>query len=289
MKRNLTILAVILALGTASPGSAQGPDLEKMKRELEIMRGILDTTIGFVVRDIRQREAGSKAAGQNLERLFGSSGIHAFYLQGQGALFVISTSGLRLRIDERAESWIAERIEAEESYRAALEAQQEALRAVEAARAELARGVPQPPPAPPQPPKPPQAAAAPAAAPAPQAARQEDLRKRLQEAQEKVKQRQEELKARQKKIQEYLEEISVHLIEALANHGDSMTTLRPGEYVNLVITGGDMPGLARYAPADEDAAASYRIIAVQKSVIADYKAGRLNLEAFKQKVLRYTM
>ncbi len=268
MKRKAIAVTMMLALGAVSAGLAQGPDLKKTRQELEIMKGILETTIGFVLRDIRQREAGAKASAQSLGRLYGGSDIDAFYLQGQGAVFVISTSGLRLRFVEKMPEALAlvdeARLETEAAYRAGLEAYQQALRAAEQARAQLAQGA------------------------RPPAPGQEELRKKLYEAQEKVKQRQEELKASQKKIQEYLEEISAHLIEALANHGDSMTTLRPGEYVDLVITGGDMLGLARYAPADEDTAA-YRIIAVQKSVIADYKAGRLTLEAFKQKVLRYTM
>jgi len=296
MKSKAIAVTVMLALGAVSAGLAQGPDLKKTRQELEIMKGILETTIGFVLRDIRQREAGAKASTQSPGRHYGSSDIDAFYLHGQGAVFIISTSALRFRIYEGVQPAIADLIGLEadayrvqaEAYRAAVEAQQDALRAVEAAQAGLARGArPQVPPEPPAPPKPPEAAPAPP--PTPPAPGQEELRKKLYEAQEKVKQRQEELKARQKKIQEYLEEISAHLIEALANHGDSMTTLRPGEYINLVITGGDTLGLARYAPADEDAAAPYRIIAVQKSVIADYKAGRFTLEDFKRRVLQYAM
>ncbi len=61
MKRYPTVLAMVLALAAASRSAAQGPDLKKMKQELEIMRGILDTTMNFVVQDIRQRESGSKA------------------------------------------------------------------------------------------------------------------------------------------------------------------------------------------------------------------------------------
>lgn len=290
MNRKAIAVTMMLALGAVSAGLAQGPDLKKTRQELEIMKGILETTIGFVLRDIRQREAGAKASTQSLGRLYGSSDIAAFYLQGQGAVFVISTSDLRVRFVEKMPEALAladeARLETEAAYLAGLEGYQQALRAAEQARAQLAQGArPSVPPEPPAPPKPPE----PAPPPTPPAPGQEELRKKLYEAQEKVKQRQEELKARQKKIQEYLEEISAHLIEALANHGDSMTTLRPGEYINLVITGGDTLGLARYAPADEDAAAPYRIIAVQKSVIADYKAGRLTLEDFKRKVLQYAM
>lgn len=289
MKRNVMVMASILALGTVSPNLAQGPDLKKMKQELEIMKGILQTTMSFVARDIRQREAGSKDPAPYGGRLLGSPDIDAFYLQGQGAVFVISTSGLRSRIFITDQSPIAGRIglQAEEAYRQALEAQQDALRAVEAAQAEFARGVLPPPP--PEPPKPPQAAPAPTPKPAgqqAQAQKQEEMRRKLQEAQEKVKQRQEELKAREKKYQEYLEEISAYLVEALANHGDSITALRPGEYINLVLTGNDTFDSERLSAGSEGAC---RLILVQKSVVADYKAGRLTLEAFRQKVLRYTM
>ncbi len=110
------------------------------------------------------------------------------------------------------------------------------------------------------------------------------MRKRLAEAQEKVRQHREQSEQERQKLMEAVTQAKVYLIEALANHGDSLTTVKSNEYINLVITtdGGNMvfAGSAESAPRRE-------VISVQKSVITDYKAGRLSLDAFKQKVLQY--
>ncbi|HTY63879.1 MAG TPA: hypothetical protein VMG30_16650, partial [Acidobacteriota bacterium] len=84
------------------------------------------------------------------------------------------------------------------------------------------------------------------------------------------------------KFLESLKEIRVYLIEALANYGDSLTQVKPGEYVNLIL----------YTDAfDSDTSkmkTRHDIISAQKSWITDYKAGRITLDNFKQKVLQYT-
>ena len=84
---------------------------------------------------------------------------------------------------------------------------------------------------------------------------------------------------------EAMAQAKVYLIEALANHGDSLTTVKPNEYVTLVLTADDV--IVLFA-GSEDASSHRQIISVQKSVITDYKAGRLSLDGFKQKVLQYT-
>ena len=111
------------------------------------------------------------------------------------------------------------------------------------------------------------------------------MRKRLAEAQDKVKRRREESEQERQKLMEAVAQAKVYLIEALANHGDSLTTVKPNEYVNLVLTTDDVNVLFG---GTEEPASHRQIISVQKSVITDYKAGRLTLEAFKQKVLQYT-
>ena len=58
--------------------------------------------------------------------------------------------------------------------------------------------------------------------------------------------------------------------------------VRPNEYVNLVILEDGEDGLFSNATSGKR-----EVISVQKSVITDYKAGRITLEAFKQKVLDY--
>jgi len=75
----------------------------------------------------------------------------------------------------------------------------------------------------------------------------------------------------------------VFLMEAMANHGDSLTVVKPGEYVNLVI----IDGGTHWFGDDSGDRAQREILSVQKSVITDYKTGKLTLDAFKQKVLNY--
>ena len=48
-----------------------------------------------------------------------------------------------------------------------------------------------------------------------------------------MKQRGAEEEARQAKFRESLSQLKVFLMEAMANHGDSLTVVKPGEYVNL--------------------------------------------------------
>jgi len=147
-------------------------------------------------------------------------------------------------------------------------------------------------PAPPTPPAPAVAAAVPAPAPVPQPgedspkgspAREKQLRQRLSELQEKVKQRGAEEEARQAKFRESLAQLKVFLIEAMANHGDSLTVVKPTEYVNLVI----VEDANRWFSDDSIDRAQREVLSVQKSAITDYKTGKLTLEAFKQKVLNY--
>ena len=147
----------------------------------------------------------------------------------------------------------------------------------------------------PSPPVPPAPAASPVA-PAPAAkpaqakdvpeaatAREKQLRQKLAELQDRVKQRGEEEEARQAKFRESLSQLKVFLMEAMANHGDSLTVVKPGEYVNLVI----VDEANRWFGDDSGDRAQREILSVQKSVITDYKAGKLSLDAFKQKVLNY--
>jgi hypothetical protein len=91
------------------------------------------------------------------------------------------------------------------------------------------------------------------------------------------KSREEEQKRREKLLQN-LAEIKAQLIETLANYGDSLTTVQSGEYINLILSTENL-----------EAAKKTRLdtISAQKSWITDYKAGRLSLEDFRQKVRQY--
>ena len=80
------------------------------------------------------------------------------------------------------------------------------------------------------------------------------------------------------------------LVEALANHGDSMTVLAEDKYLNLILEpdswSGLVPAVVFGVPAPSTTTRT-ETLTVRKSWITDYKAGRLSLEGFKQKVLEY--
>jgi len=328
MKRQTVTLLSIAVLGliswaTAQSGSSAPFDVRKSQQELEIMRGILNTTLGFVANDLRSRQGATTTGRREVLPVgswWSSSNLNAFYLYGQGAVFVIPVSGLRGyswrstgSLNDLDTQVFAAQLESAEAKLAQQEAMLNALEQAAPAAAGIGTGVGsgagagvgggvrggvagrvsggvtggapggvapgpvlQQPPVPPAPPAPPKAAQAPP--------NQEEMRKRLAEAQEKVKRRREESEQERQKLMEAVAQAKVYLIEALANHGDSLTTVKPNEYINLVLTTDD----ANFALLGSDEASAHReVISVQKSVITDYKAGRLTLDAFKQKVLQY--
>jgi hypothetical protein len=295
MKRHLLALVLIAAMGTLSWSSAQTAradlfDARKSQQELEVMRGIIGTTLNFVAREMQQKEPGSRPHEEGLVRAFAmGNNVNALYFYGQGATFIVPVSRFgyaHLAGFHGMEEGLIEAEASMEEAREGLEAQAEALAEFGASSSS---GTPAPTP-PPPPPAPVAAPAAPAA-PAPPAVvstgratrparNMEESRKRLAEAQERVKVRRLQTEKMRQRVQEYVQQMKGYLVEAIANHGDSLTHVRPNEYINVVISadgedffGGD---------------GQKEIISVQKSTITDYKAGRLTLDAFKQKVLQYS-
>jgi hypothetical protein len=297
MKKHIASFLVFACLGALS--WAQGTktelfDVRKSGQEIEIMKGILSTTLSFVVQNLQKQQAATKQAG--ISTPFGTlsgtsswrfSNINAFYLYGQGAVFVIPTSGLRLA--SYGEAMNLYETYSRDLQRASREvearAQESALRsaAVAAAASGVARGVAGGVNTPPTPPKPP---APPAPPERPAQVSQEELRKKLADAQEKVKRSQEVAEANRAKFIAALGEIKTYLIEALANHGDSLTTVKSNEYITLIIMTDGYDGAELLDAAGSKT--NREIISIQRSWITDYKAGRLTLDAFKQKVLQYS-
>jgi hypothetical protein len=357
--RYLWTLLLMISMGLLSWGAAQGTradlfDVKKSQQELEVMKGILTTTLNFVLKELRSSSA-RKPERDELEVYkdftvhgpWGGSRVSAFYLYGQGATFVIPVSALRypkakpgkdlgeidtdlLRLDANLEAMRELELPEQLGKQAELEKQIELLDVqlaqLDVQEQELSKqaemtfalldgvvggvpggivggvpggvvggipgGVRRPARAPSRPAKlaaqaPPQPPQAPQPAPAPQPQREEDIRKKVEDLQRSLVKRREEEEAKRKQLLERLAQIKVYLIEALANHGDSLTHVKPNEYINVILTAEE--GDTRFFKlADSDSEASTReIMSVQKSVITDYKAGRLTLDAFKQKVLQY--
>jgi len=312
-------MIVVLNIGLLSWSLAQGSrsdlfDKKKVDQELEIMKGILGTTLDFALRDLQAPGTGKASDERHLVHAWGWNNMSGFYLYGQGATFIIPTSELAIpwhragRItlgmaslesgdvayaeametaQEAMQDAQAELVDVQAEFRDQLEEAAEAAR--EAQEAGSAVAAPVSPAtlaptavAPVAPARPPRPAVKGQAAPQPKPD-QEAIRKRVAAAQEKVKKRQEVLEQRRQKFQETLAQLKVHLVEALANHGDSLTCVKPNEYINLVLSTDIGGGLL----SGGDGGSERDIISIQKSVVSDYKAGRLTLEAFRQKVLQY--
>jgi hypothetical protein len=101
---------VLLSLNGSQSAQVQAFDLRKCQQELEIMKGILRTTLGFA-----SQELGSSIKNEKVETKPGSKrivfarggdfSIGAFYLAGQGAVFTIPTSGVRDLMRARKEDF----------------------------------------------------------------------------------------------------------------------------------------------------------------------------------------
>jgi hypothetical protein len=285
MKKQLAAILIILGVGIFS--WAQTPkdifDGKKSQAEMEIMKGILGTTLSYVTQ------------GQKTDAWrFNASSIGAYYLYGQGAVFTIPTSGLR-RYGALNSSIALVNPEMFVNMQTLMENTQELeLQASALAQTykmlgkEAGKGTGKTKsgdsaaPAPPAPPAAPAVAPNPPAAPSPFKVDREELRKKIEDYQTKIKKSREEAEADREKFLQSLNEIKGYLVEALANYGDSLTTVKPNEYVNLVLsTDGLDSDFSNRKPRHD-------VISAQKSWITDYKAGRLNLDGFKQKVLQYT-
>lgn len=261
-KFGLLLVVVLLAATPGSSGAQSGAtqpfDLKETRQELEIMRGILETTLDFVTRD-QSEDSEASVFGRKIYR-GGFSDISSYYLQGQGALFTIPSHSLRastFRGLDVNDFFLAPGVP-------------EAYTALTTARAGTVRRQA------PQPTQPPQAAQVAPGTPAPsQPAAEgtpEQLKDRLDRAREAANKRRDQEAQRQQNFDKQLVGLKAALIEALARHGDSLMTVKANEYVTVIVTG---EGRTNH------------VLSVQKSHITDFKAGRLTLDAFKQKVLDY--
>jgi hypothetical protein len=283
---------------------AEGPlfDTTKVRQELEIMQGILNSTMRIAF-----REAAAGTVKTETARVWASheANLSGFYLYGQGAVFRVSMPG---------HHWMVAPAVLGKTFAVPL---------------------------PPKPPKPPKAPLAPppppsnpnakqsgSAPPAPEIDAVKISREAEKEAQMQLEEARKQLEMTKKdmelakllsqeeqlKLQETItaslagardslkewqlqgeqsrEELAKkialvkpYLIEALAKHGDSITVVKPQEYITLMISRGGRGWVL--VGGEEEEGADMEILSVQKSTILDYKAGRISLEEFKKKVFSY--
>jgi hypothetical protein len=258
MKKLLSIFA-LLFLGTVSLAQDKASfDTNKSKEEMEIMKGILKTTLNFL---------GTKSQPSRFAGLYVD--ISAVYLPGQGATFVIPASGLRV-------SWTAYNSSISDlSEKIALLSREndlslfytpEALRKMGIASGGVGSGV----------------GSDAAATQSPTASDKQEkdreaLRIKIEDLQNRAKKRQEDEQENLRKYQQSMEEIRTYIAESLANYGDSLSTIKPDEYVNILLISDGIDNQGKKT----------NVISARKSWIADYKTGKLTLDAFRQKVTQY--
>lgn len=267
----LGLAAVMLTGGGMRAEETRAPS-DKTREEMEIMKGILRAKLSLAEGTERRRVVTRGAD------------IDAFYLQGQGAVFLVPVSRLNAVSDfavslpdieldfsgqNEAIREFSEQIR-EYSEQVARQATEFALEVSATGRA-AGNG---------------SAAVALPEARAPRKVdrealqkRAEEVRARAAEARARAAERRQKAEENRKKMLADLDGVRNGLVEALAGYGDSLTTVGPGEYVNIVLL--DVPADAAGARRGSE------VISARKSWISDHKAGKLSLGEFKGKVLRY--
>jgi hypothetical protein len=285
MKRRILIGLLIAFGGLISWGmvelaQAQLFDLEKSRQEIQTMRGILRTTLNYALKQSQPEDDEENPAG-----FFGfgmAPQVSGYYLYGQGAVFTISLGSPWPFSPDPPAPPVAP--------------------------------VPQVAPVPPVPPAPPlwddddqaaiqkqteaaKAQAALAVAQAKQlqkdAARiQEQALKQTAEMRTKMKKWREQMQTDRAKLGEQMTAAKTAMIDALAKHGDSLTVVKPQEYITTILSGNHSEygsfSFGLVVGETSQKRLPRQILSVQKSVITDYKAGRISLDEFRKKVLSYT-
>ena len=111
---------------------------------------------------------------------------------------------------------------------------------------------------------------------------EKDLRTSLADAQKSLQQWRYHVQVQKQDVEKQVALMKPALIEALAKHGDSLTIVKPEEYISLIISSERWGNFL-----SEEGEDGREVISVKKSVITDYKAGRITLDEFKKKVLIY--
>jgi len=222
---------VVAALALVQIVGGQDANPRRVEREIEIMAGILETTLRFALEESSEKRIDTRLVFIPRDR---SKSVRGYYLEDQGVAFVVKTGRAASRGlgDASIVEFKFDSIEFKNRFG--------------------------------------------------QGDVQVELDKRLV-------QRQADVKARIERMQARTDTLKKHLVEALANHGDSMTIVGEDEYLNLILEPDSSPGLMAGVVfgVRNSAAVRSETLTVRKSWITDYKAGRLTMAEFKQKVLRY--
>jgi hypothetical protein len=271
MKRLISGILFVLLTGSFSwgQGTKKPYDIKKLREEQDILCRILNTRL-------------SQFAPNHAY----TSNINSFYLAGQGIVLILKTDGFRYLLgssnpfstphwsDEPSGIGMA-------LYKDLVERSQELSRVKD----DLSRKTPVQTLL-----KPGQEAgkddanaAAPPAVHSPfdksSVERISNLEKEILELSAKIREHDRETqKVNEQFFLKTLEELRPILIETIVKYGDSLTIVPPEEYISFVLR---TDGLYTATPR-------FDVISARKSWINDYRAGRLTLDALKQKIIQYS-
>jgi len=311
MKNRYMAFCLVLVIGVGgwlatSLAQRNAPfDVQQTNKELEILEGILSTTLKYAVDDssrTRTRRAGVLQFGRSQQ-------IESFYLYGQGAVFMIpnSRSAHSSRPADLAQvrdliDQVEEKGTTTDTYLRSLE-----RRIKRAERGFVLQGFIEPeyirvPPLPPEPPTAPRApgtgseelvyaelaqAYALSAGLRGKEVSGEDLeewiqtnREALQEALQESEQSQAEMEQREQKIQDAI-------VSALAQHGDSLSAIQPDEYVSLIFLS-DSRGLDSFVSPRQNRSGA-RVVSIQVSQLSEFKRGALTLDQLRESLVQYEL
>jgi len=280
MKRRIVLSAIVVLLVltfVAVKPFAQQPALDKQKsrQELETMKGILKTSISYALKrtETKPRTTGEPAVVGFGKGDWGIGGIDAFYLQGQGAVFVIPLSAFRLHghMDLGTGFEFTDLLGVEET--ALFQAEiakglsEGMAEAAEELKAQTESGT-----------------AKAQVKPKPQPKIEIDKEK-LEKMQQKIQQNRAEAKKRHEELLARVEKMKGSLKETLANYGDSLTIVKPDEFVTVVISGGSNFKMWDEAGEEDEVC---HVVSVKKSLVTDLKAGKISREEFERRVTDYS-
>jgi hypothetical protein len=278
-------------------------DEAKVRKEIEVMKSILATSLSFSSQEMEKLT--TSGWGREYRRALRewSGGlrprVEGLYLYGQGTVFTIHVPRLSQGGFDRIEALDAELAELEEldwvnadlleARIALMESQlQLAQESLGPAGTGAYAPMPESVPLPPVPPEPPTAGERDERLPREERerreARAEDAKHRVREVREELQAARAEVQATQEDIEAYRRRLKNDLIEALARHGDSLTHVKPDEYVNFVLVESWHPVYDWEGGPQEGHAL---ILSVQMSDILAHARGQLTFEQFAAQVLDY--
>ena len=297
----LSVLIVLAACLVGISGSSLGQpgrDSGKAEKELEIMKSVISTTISMTKQRLaEEREEGEdyRSRYQRYMVDFNENAIDGYYLHGQGVVFTIpfpcESAGFSLNLERELarldEAGLEHSLDIEE-----MEQEIEMLvTEVELQRQEL--GLPHAVPPPPPPFSAPEAPAEPeipeTELSGPELAGKKEalararenvekavarVRVRMKEAQEKSSQLEEMAAAEKEAIKE-------ELINVLASHGGSLTQVKNGEFINLVLEESCEPLGWRNRNSKRT------VLSVRKDDIIAHLTGQISLDELEAKIVEY--